>query len=145
THAGRGAYDLSGHPVESAAGIGRFLATDVSVGGAASSATAASLAAASSASDELRAYSSLIGDIRRQQKNPRTYPGSPLIAAHELRAGDRAVFCEVIPAEAHALERAIEGHRNLRVELGDGFERLRAWLPPPERRGLIFIDPPYEE
>jgi 23S rRNA (adenine2030-N6)-methyltransferase len=31
------------------------------------------------------------------------------------------------------------------VEPGDGFERLRAWLPPPERRGLLFIDPPYEE
>jgi len=33
----------------------------------------------------------------------------------------------------------------MRVERADGFERLRAWLPPPERRGLIFIDPPYEE
>jgi 23S rRNA (adenine2030-N6)-methyltransferase len=31
------------------------------------------------------------------------------------------------------------------VESGDGFERLRGWLPPPERRGLTFIDPPYEE
>jgi len=33
----------------------------------------------------------------------------------------------------------------VRVERGDGFERLRAWLPPPERRGLTFIDPPYEQ
>jgi len=129
THAGRGAYDLSGHPAdESAAGVGRLLATD-----------------ASSASDELRAYTRLIVEVRNHRKNPRAYPGSPLIASHELRAGDRAIFCEIIPAEAHALERAIEDHRNMRVELGDGFERLRAWLPPPERRGLIFIDPPYEE
>ena len=35
--------------------------------------------------------------------------------------------------------------RAVRVERGDGFERLRAFLPPPERRGLTFIDPPYEE
>jgi len=129
THAGRGMYDLSGHPEdESAAGIGRLLATDTS-----------------SAAEELHAYSSLIAAVRTQRKNPRAYPGSPLIAAHELRTGDRAIFCELIPPEAHALERAIEGHRNVRVELGDGFERLRAWLPPPERRGLIFIDPPYEQ
>ena len=129
THAGRGMYDLSGHPGdESAAGVGRLLATDTSA-----------------SSDELRAYSTLIAGIRKQRKNPRVYPGSPLIAAHELRAGDRAIFCEIIPPEAHALERAIEGHRNLRVELGDGFERLRAWLPPAERRALIFIDPPYEQ
>ena len=128
THAGRGAYDLSGHSNEAEDGVGRFSAT-----------------AASEAADELRAYASLIGEIRKQQNKPRAYPGSPLIAAHELRAGDRAILAEIIPAEAHALERALEGHRNMRVELADGFERLRAWLPPPERRGLIFVDPPYEE
>ena len=33
----------------------------------------------------------------------------------------------------------------VRVERGDGFQRLKAFLPPPERRGLTFIDPPYEE
>ena len=34
---------------------------------------------------------------------------------------------------------------NARVERGDGLQRLKAQLPPPERRGLTFIDPPYEE
>jgi 23S rRNA (adenine2030-N6)-methyltransferase len=151
THAGRGAYDLSGHAGdESAAGIGRFLAAGASQGGAsrcgASQGGASEIGAADSGSaEELRAYAILVGELRKQQKNPRAYPGSPLIAAHELRAGDRAIFGEIIPAEAHALERAVEGYRNVRVELGDGFERLRAWLPPPERRGLLFIDPPYEE
>jgi len=29
--------------------------------------------------------------------------------------------------------------------MGDGFERLRAHLPPVERRGLVLVDPPYEE
>ncbi len=49
------------------------------------------------------------------------------------------------PAEAHALERAVAHHANARVELGDGYELLRAHLPPIERRGLLLIDPPYEE
>jgi 23S rRNA (adenine2030-N6)-methyltransferase len=68
-----------------------------------------------------------------------------LIAAHELRAQDRAVFCELVPTEARALDKVLQGTAQFRIEEGDGFERLRAWLPPPERRGLILIDPPYEE
>jgi 23S rRNA (adenine2030-N6)-methyltransferase len=62
-----------------------------------------------------------------------------------LRPQDRAVLVEVVPAEARALETAVAYNPQMRVEQGDGFERLRAWLPPAERRGLTFIDPPYEE
>ena len=58
---------------------------------------------------------------------------------------DRAVFVELMPPEARALELAVAGNSRIRVETGDGFERLKAWLPPAERRGLTFIDPPYEE
>jgi 23S rRNA (adenine2030-N6)-methyltransferase len=52
---------------------------------------------------------------------------------------------EILPAEGRLLERELEVYSRMRVEQADGFERLRAWLPPGERRGLIFIDPPYEE
>ncbi len=60
------------------------------------------------------------------------------------------MFVELQGGEAHALEAALAALRTpggaaLRVERGDGFERLRALLPPAERRGLVFIDPPYEE
>ena len=60
------------------------------------------------------------------------------------------MFVELQGGEAHALEELLAlqrpaGGAALRVERGDGFERLRALLPPPERRGLTFIDPPYEE
>ena len=55
------------------------------------------------------------------------------------------MLMELVPAEARALEAAVAYNPQMRVEQGDGFERLRAWLPPAERRGLTFIDPPYEE
>jgi len=62
------------------------------------------------------------------------------------------VFIELQGAEAHALERALatltqapDAKPSPRVERGDGFLLLKAFLPPPERRGLTFIDPPYEE
>ena len=133
THAGRGSYDLSGVPAEAAGGVGRFLE-------------------AQHEAPELREYAALIAALRAQTARRHLYPGSPLIAAAELRAQDRAVFIELQGAEAHALERALatltqapDAKPSPRVERGDGFLLLKAFLPPPERRGLTFIDPPYEE
>ena len=130
THAGRGAYDLSDATAETAAGIGRFCAAGHNAA-------------------ELQQYAALLAELRAQHSNPRFYPGSPVLAVHELRPQDRAVLIELAPAEARALEHALEpaadANARLRLERGDGFERLRAWLPPPQRRGLTFIDPPYEE
>jgi 23S rRNA (adenine2030-N6)-methyltransferase len=126
THSGRGAYDLSNPSAETAAGIGRFTASGNSA-------------------EELGQYAALLAEFRSRHNNPRAHPGSPVIAAHELRPQDRGVLVELVPAEARLLEQALEGDPRVRVERGDGFERLRAWLPPPERRGLTFIDPPYEE
>jgi 23S rRNA (adenine2030-N6)-methyltransferase len=131
THAGRGAYDLSGPPGEAATGIGRLEAQS------------------GARAEELRNYIERVQRLRRERGEPRLYPGSPLLAASELRPQDRAVFIERRPPEARALERVLphsgaRGQR-IRVETGDGFALLRAWLPPPERRGLTLIDPPYEE
>jgi 23S rRNA (adenine2030-N6)-methyltransferase len=124
THSGRGAYDKSNTEAES--GVARFGTTATS-------------------SEELQKYSALLEEFRAQQGNRHAYPGSPLCAAHELRPQDRAVLVEIMPLEARALELAVAGNARIRVEQGDGFERLKAWLPPTERRGLTFIDPPYEE
>ncbi|HWW80449.1 MAG TPA: 23S rRNA (adenine(2030)-N(6))-methyltransferase RlmJ, partial [Steroidobacteraceae bacterium] len=96
-------------------------------------------------SEELQRYATRLEEYRTRQGSRRAYPGSPLLAASELRPQDRAVLVELVPAEARALELAIADKPHLRVEQGDGFDRLRAWLPPAERRGLTFIDPPYEE
>jgi 23S rRNA (adenine2030-N6)-methyltransferase len=136
THAGRGAYDLSGPAGESAAGIGRF------------ESRSGLPAAWRTGAEELRIYGERIERLRRERGEPRLYPGSPLLAASELRPLDRAVWIERSPPEARALERALpraDAGAQLHVETGDGFERMRAWLPPRERRGLTFIDPPYEE
>src|SRR5262249_32651693 len=73
------------------------------------------------------------------------YPGSPLLAVRALRPVDRAVFFEAQRDEAGALRKVLPGAVRTRVESGDGFAGLRALLPPPERRGCVLIDPPYEE
>ena len=126
THSGRGAYDLSLGGTEAEGGVSRFSAT-------------------ANNSEELQRYARRLEEYRAKQGSRRAYPGSPLIAASELRPQDRAVLVELVPAEARALEVAVAYNPQMRVEQGDGFDRLRAWLPPAERRGLTFIDPPYEE
>ena len=126
THAGRGLYDLSSPTEAAAIGAGKFVASQYSAA-------------------ELQDFARLIATLRAERGRAHAYPGSPLIAARELRAQDRAVFCEQIHTQARALEKVLDGTAQFRVEEGDGFERIRAWLPPQERRGLIFIDPPYEE
>lgn len=75
---------------------------------------------------------------------PSAYPGSPLIAAKLMRPVDRLVAIEKHEEEAAVLAASLKPYRKARVEAGDGYERLPALLPPPERRGLILIDPPYE-
>jgi len=73
------------------------------------------------------------------------YPGSPCIALDLLRAQDRAAFCELEPLEAQELRIAVRGDRRAAVHERDGYEALGALLPPPEKRGLVLIDPPYED
>ena len=76
--------------------------------------------------------------------NATAYPGSPLLASQLLRPQDRGLCYELIASECRGLERAL-GHSRALAQCGDGFELLRAVLPPPERRALVLIDPPYEQ
>jgi 23S rRNA (adenine2030-N6)-methyltransferase len=80
----------------------------------------------------------------RRGKRLARYPGSPGLISSALRPQDRALLVELMPAEARAAERDIESLGRLRVEIGDGYAALKAYLPPDERRGLVLIDPPYE-
>ncbi len=73
------------------------------------------------------------------------YPGSPLQALSGMRPEDRLVACELHPEEAGALRRRIDGDPRAQVHERDGFEAMGALLPAPERRGLVLIDPPYED
>ena len=74
----------------------------------------------------------------------RYYPGSPLIAKACLRPCDRSTWCELHPSEFEHLSELAHHQRRIFCQQVDGLTQLQALLPPPERRGLIFIDPSYE-
>jgi 23S rRNA (adenine2030-N6)-methyltransferase len=75
----------------------------------------------------------------------KTYPGSPLIARALLRPQDRLTACEVEPQARKRLIDALRRDTQARVVDLDGWLALPAFVPPKERRGLILIDPPYEQ
>jgi 23S rRNA (adenine2030-N6)-methyltransferase len=72
------------------------------------------------------------------------YPGSPAIAAALLRPQDRLIACELHPEDAVLLRRTMRNTPNMAVHERDGYEAPGAFLPPPEKRALILIDPPFE-
>jgi 23S rRNA (adenine2030-N6)-methyltransferase len=74
----------------------------------------------------------------------RWYPGSPLIVRHLLRAQDRMVLCELHSTEIRVLGALFAADRPVTVHHLDGYQGLKAFLPPHERRGLVFCDPPFE-
>jgi 23S rRNA (adenine2030-N6)-methyltransferase len=127
SHAGRGYYDLQAAEAhksgEAERGIQRLIET--SIGEAALADYFAAIRA-------------------RRGKRLARYPGSPALIASGLRPQDRALFVELMPAEARAAEREVLSLGRVRTEIGDGYAALKAFLPPEERRGLVLIDPPYE-
>jgi 23S rRNA (adenine2030-N6)-methyltransferase len=98
------------------------------------------------------------GGIARLRQNPpaaladfvalsgtaETYNGSPALIRAMLRPDDRLALCELHKEDAATLRRQFRGDRQVQVHERDGYEALTALLPPPERRGLILIDPPFE-
>jgi 23S rRNA (adenine2030-N6)-methyltransferase len=75
----------------------------------------------------------------------RIYPGSPLICATLLRPQDRLIACELEPRSATMLAAALRGERRAKVVAIDGWTALGAYVPPKERRGLVLVDPPFED
>jgi 23S rRNA (adenine2030-N6)-methyltransferase len=76
----------------------------------------------------------------------RNYPGSPQFALQMTREQDRLRFFELHPNESKALQEHFRGAgRRVAVIAADGLAGLKAVLPPPSRRGLVFIDPSYEQ
>jgi 23S rRNA (adenine2030-N6)-methyltransferase len=127
SHAGRGYYELQAAEAQKSGEAERGIQR---------------LIAASIGEESLANYFAAIGARRGKRLN--TYPGSPALIAGALRPQDRALFVELLPAEARAAEREIISHGRLRTEIDDGYAALKAFLPPEERRGLVLIDPPYE-
>jgi 23S rRNA (adenine2030-N6)-methyltransferase len=138
THAGRGGYDLSTTTMlpdgrerapEWPAGIGRVW----SVTGLPQE--IADYVAA------VRAFDARAGGAGETLQ---FYPGSPWIVQAMLRAQDRAVLCELREDDAEALAIDFGRTRRVSVQRMDGYTALKAMLPPPEKRALVLIDPPFE-
>lgn len=73
------------------------------------------------------------------------YPGSPLLVRHWLRPQDRLIACELETVAAQALARHLRNDPLAKAVAIDGWTALNAYIPPKEKRGLVLIDPPYEE
>lgn len=81
---------------------------------------------------------------KQQYASLRYYPGSPMIVRQLIRPHDRIIACELHPEEYQSLKTTFAGDKQVAVHHTDGFNGLKAFLPPQERRGLVLIDPPYE-
>jgi 23S rRNA (adenine2030-N6)-methyltransferase len=67
-----------------------------------------------------------------------------MIASRMLRDIDAIRLCELHEPSAALLREAMGRDKRMKIEQRDGFEALPAYLPPPERRGLVLVDPPFE-
>lgn len=132
THAGEGLYDLASEEASRTGewrdGIGRFARAELP-------ADAAELVAPYLA--VLRACN--------QRGELRYYPGSPVLARQLLRPQDRLIACELEPEAAAALSRHLRGSATARAVRIDGWIALKAYVPAKERRGLVIVDPPFEQ
>lgn len=135
THAGAGGYDLAGQMAartgEAEAGIARLVAAPK----AGMPAAVVRYLAAVAAYD--RKFGPAGGALRR-------YPGSPRLIRGIMRATDRFVACELHPQDALSLRREFAGDPAVEVRQENGYHAVKAMLPPPERRALVLIDPPFE-
>ncbi|WP_301098475.1 23S rRNA (adenine(2030)-N(6))-methyltransferase RlmJ [Otariodibacter sp.] len=86
-----------------------------------------------------------IAELKKINKGKlRFYAGSPLLAVQQLRPQDRALLTELHPNDYPLLRNEFARQRNVITKRENGFQQLKAALPPKEKRGLILIDPPYE-
>lgn len=133
THAGIGLYDLRASEAtrtgEWKEGIGRLW-------GARLSPKLAPL---------LAPYLAAVGAANHGNATLTRYPGSPWIARHLFRKQDRLTAVELHPQDANTLAATFAGDFQVRVIPLDGWLALGAFVPPKERRGLVLVDPPFEE
>lgn len=73
-----------------------------------------------------------------------SYPGSPELVRGMMRPTDRLALVELHPEDVEALRRRFAADRRVGIHHMDGYVAVKALLPPPERRGVVLIDPPFE-
>jgi 23S rRNA (adenine2030-N6)-methyltransferase len=128
THAGVGLYDLA-HPwatknAEFRDGIGRLWGR----------------------TDTPELLAPYLDAVRAENRGPalRFYSGSPRIAQRLLRPGDRLILSELNRDDCAALAERCAADRRVTVHLMDGYQSLKAHLPPQERRGLVLVDSSFD-
>ena len=132
THAGAGLYDLTGEETQRS---GEWLTGIARIMQARFSETTLPL---------MKPYLDIVRAFN-PDRDLKAYPGSPLIARALLRPQDRLTACEVEPKARKRLIDALRRDTQARVVDLDGWMALPAFVPPKERRGLVLIDPPYEQ
>jgi 23S rRNA (adenine2030-N6)-methyltransferase len=132
THAGAGRYDLAGpeatRSLEWREGIARLVAAPLG----------------EPARLLFAPYLDAIAALNKPG-NLTCYPGSPALVRAFLRAQDRLLACELEPNAAAALARYLAGDRRSKALAIDGWTALHAYVPPKERRGLVLVDPSFED
>lgn len=140
SHAGAGRYDLRGPAATRSGewheGIERVFASR-SAGGGRTEQTQSPQAL-------LAPYLEIVAALN-PSGDLRVYPGSPLVAKALLRPQDRLIACELEPRARASLTAALRGEPRAKVLAIDGWMAVNANVPPKERRGVVLIDPPYED
>lgn len=129
THAGAGRYDLMAHNArknkEYQNGIAKLWQISTVI-------------------PELQPYLKAIKTLDGNSSTLRYYPGSPKIARALLRPADRLILTELHTTDAQLLREEFADDKQVAVHHSDGYQGLRAFLPPAERRGLVLLDPAFE-
>jgi 23S rRNA (adenine2030-N6)-methyltransferase len=134
-HAGAGRYALTsaeaGKTGEWLGGVGRLLGPD----------------ARPLPPDVARHLQPYLEAVRKENAGAalEVYPGSPVVALQMMRAQDTLIANELHPEERAQLKAAIGGDRRAKLMALDAWVALKSLLPPKERRGIVLIDPPFEE
>jgi 23S rRNA (adenine2030-N6)-methyltransferase len=132
THAGIGSYDLTGEIAKRSPewkdGIGRLLTAELP----------------QKAAPLVKPYLDVVREMNPGDRLE-TYPGSPLLVRKLLRSQDRLSVLELHPEYAKRLATLFEGDVQVRVNELDGWLALNAHVPPKEKRGIVLVDPPFEE
>jgi len=132
THAGAGLYDLASSEASRGGewhdGIARLMAAQL----------------ARPVAAMVAPYLEVVGALNERGRL-KIYPGSPALARAWLRPQDRLIACELEPKAGMALRQNLRGDARIKTLEIDGWTALAAYVPPKERRGLILVDPPFEQ
>ncbi len=128
THAGIGLYELNSNQAqlnqEFSTGIGKLMSrTDLP--------------------EPLEHFVSIVKTLNPDNKLA-VYPGSPKVVDHYLRLKDKMHLCELHPNDFPLLAALFPQKRRANVVKDDGFLAVKSMLPPPQKRGFVLMDPPYE-